>query len=111
MNSVITAFATAILPPLLEIAAIALMAWLARVSTYAKAKWGVEIEARHREALHSAIMSGIRAAVAKGLTGQQAIDAAVDHAAASVPDAISALNPASQVMVNIATAKLKEVLG
>lgn len=111
MNSIVAGFVSAVLPSILEIAGIALMAWLARVSLYAKAKWGIEIEAKHREALHSAIMSGIRAALAKGLTGSEAVDAAVAHATASVPDAITALNPATQVLINIATAKLKEALG
>ncbi|RWR26808.1 hypothetical protein D2T29_19720 [Sinirhodobacter populi] len=111
MNSAIAGFVSAVLPSLLEIAGLFLMAWLARVSTFAKEKWGIEIEAKHREALHSAIMSGIRSAVARGLTGPAAIDAAIQHATASVPDAIAALNPASQVLINIASAKLKEVLG
>lgn len=111
MQSVINSVVSSILPSLLEIAGIVLMAWIARVSLYAKEKWGIEIEAKHREALHSAIMSGIRAALGQGLTGSAAIEAAVEHATASVPDAIAALNPASQVLINIATAKLKEALG
>lgn len=110
MNFVISAFAAAVLPSLVEIASLALMAWLVRFSAFAKERWGVEIEAKHREALHSAILSGILAAVSRGLSGEQAVQAAVAHAAESVPDAIAALNPTTQVLVNIATAKLKEAL-
>ena len=35
----------------------------------ARARWGIEIEARHREALHSALMTGVRHALARGAAG------------------------------------------
>lgn len=104
-------FLTALLPPLLDVAGIALAGVLIRVSLIAKQRWGVEIDARHREALHSALMSGIRAALAQGLTGQAAVNAAVDHAARSVPDAIGRLAPTAQVITAIAEAKLREAVG
>ena len=61
------AFLTALTPQLIElIAAIAtiILGWLA---AQARARWGIEIEARHREALHSALMTGVRYAVARDL--------------------------------------------
>lgn len=99
---------TAVLPPLLDIAGIAVAGVLIRVSLVAKQRWGIEIEARHREALHAALMSGVRAALAGGLSGQAAVDAAIRHAARSVPDAINRLSPTAQVLASIAEAKLAE---
>lgn len=99
---------TAILPTLLQAIAAILGLLLIRASTYASARWGIEIEARHREALHSALMSGIRAALSKGLAGQAAIDAAVVYASESVPDALAALDPSVEVMTRLAEAKLRE---
>ena len=102
---------TAVLPPLLDIAGLAVAAVLVRVSLVAKQRWGLEIEARHRDALHSALMSGVRAALAGGLTGRAAVDAAIEHAARSVPDAIGRLDPTAQVITAIAEAKLREAVG
>jgi hypothetical protein len=85
---------------------------LARLSNLARERWGIEVEARHREALHSAIMSGIQAALARGLTGQAAVSAAINHATVSVPDAIRKLPQATPaVLSSIAEAKLREAIG
>jgi hypothetical protein len=108
MNALFIGLYSAILPTLLQLFALFLMAWLVRVSTIAKARWGIEIEARHREALHSAIMSGLQAALGRGLSGPDAIAAAITHTRASVPDALAALKPAADVLASIAEAKLKE---
>lgn len=106
MQSILTDIYTAILPTLLELIAAILGVVLLRVSAVAKEKWGIEIEARHREAFQTAVMSGIAAALAKGLQGSDAIDFAVKHVEASVPDALAALKPSAQVLTNIASAKL-----
>lgn len=106
MQSFLTDIYMAVLPMLLELIAAALGVVLLHLSAVAKARWGIEIEARHREAFQTAMMSGIAAALSRGLTGSAAVDAAIAHVEASVPDAISALRPSPQVMVNIAAAKL-----
>jgi hypothetical protein len=110
MNAILTELYSAFLPTLLQIIGAVLMAILIRATEVARARWGIEIEARHREALHSALMSGIRAALSRGSSPQEAIAAAVQHAAQSVPDAIMALQPDSGVLSSIAEAKLREVL-
>lgn len=110
LNGAVSAILPSILPTLLELFGLLLMAWLVRLSLFVKAKWGIEIEARHREALHSAVMSGIRAALSKGLTGQMAVTAAIEHVTASVPDAIAALSPSADVLSNLVEAKLREAL-
>lgn len=46
----------AILPTLLTLIGAILSFILARAADVAKARWNIEIEARHREALHSALM-------------------------------------------------------
>ena len=96
-----------VLPLLLS----AIAAWLARAlitaAGEAKRRWGIEIEARHREALHSALMSGITAALNRGLAGQQAVDAAISYAARSVPDALAKLEPDAAVLAELTVAKLR----
>ena len=102
-----TAYAT-LLPLVLQAIAAVLGLLLIRATSYASTRWGIEIEARHREALHSSIMSGIRAALSKGLTGKQALDAALAYTTKSVPDALEALQPTAEVLVSLAEAKLRD---
>lgn len=111
MNAILASALPQVLPTVLELTGIALGGVLLRASLVAKRRWGIDIEARHREALHSALMSGVRAALDRGLSGRAAIDAALDHAGQSVPDAISALNPTVDVLASIAKAKLREAAG
>ncbi len=101
----------ALLPQLLEIVALILAAVLTWAAAKAKAKFGIDIEARHRDALHSAIMTGVRLALAKGMSGPSVVTAALDHARLSVPDAINALGAGKTVLVNIAEAKMQEAAG
>ena len=71
------------------------------------ARDGIEIEARHREALHSALMTGVRRALASGLQEREAVaEATVNHVRTSVPDALAALNPAPRQLVDVAEATL-----
>ena len=106
------AFLTALTPHLIElIAAIAtiILGWLA---AQARARWGIEIEARHREALHSALMTGVRHALARGLQGREAVsEAAVNYVRTSVPDALRALKPEPQQLVDMAEAQLERWRG
>lgn len=104
----ITQIYAALLPTLLQFTGLALAWIIARVATVAKDRWGIEIEAKHREALHSALMSGIRAALSKGLSGQEAVAAAIAYAQDSVPDAMERLGPSIQVLSSLAEAKLRE---
>ena len=96
-----------ILPILLQVIAGILGVLMIRATTYASTRWGIEIEARHREALQSAILSGVTAALSRGLTGQAALDAALVYTSKSVPDALRALNPSGEVLENLAMSKLR----
>lgn len=110
MNTILSDFLTAVLPAVVQLIGAVLGILLIRASNTARARWGIEIEARHREALHSALMSGVRAAMGRGLMGQTVIAAAIEHAGRSVPDALAALQPTPDVLSSIAQSKLREVV-
>jgi hypothetical protein len=100
-----------LLPHLLEIvgALVALAVAWAAVRFHA---WtGIQIQARHREALQSAIMTGVRAALARGIPAPQAVEHAIGYAQSSVPQAIAKLRPTEPVLHNLARAKLQEAQG
>lgn len=107
MNSIAELYA-AVLPAVLQAIAALLGLLLLRASEAARKRWGIQIEAAHRDALHSALMSGIRAALSRGLSGTAAVASAVTYAQQSVPDAIKALAPSAEVITQIAEAKLDE---
>lgn len=100
----------ALLPAILPVIGLVITAILQRAAATAQARWGIEIEARHREALHSALMTGITAALSRGLGTRAAIDAALTYAAGSVPDAIAALAPSGQTLQELAEAKLLQAI-
>lgn len=110
MNDILSQIYSAVLPPLLVLLSVVLGRILARAAAIAQERWGIEIEATHRDALHSALMSGIAAALSRGLTGSAAINAAVAYAAKSVPDALASLDPSSEVLTSLAEAKLRQAL-
>jgi hypothetical protein len=78
---------------------------------------GIEVEAKHREALHSAILTGVRSAVQHGpKKGMEDIKAlAIAHVRQSVPDAVAALVPGDSVLDRLveryAMQQLDRVLG
>lgn len=97
-----------LLPTLLQVIAAILGVLLMRAANTARTRWGIEIEARHREALQSALMTGITAALARGLRGGEAVTAAIDHAAkAGAPDAIEFFGLGVDDLTRIAESKLQ----
>lgn len=99
---------TAITPGLIEIIGVLLTGIVAWVAAKAREKWGIDIEARHREALHWALFSGAQLAMANELTGKAALELVLHYVNQSVPDAIASLNPAPDVIVDLAKAKLEQ---
>lgn len=71
---------------------------------------GIQIEAKHREALHSAMMNGALMALDGNLSGKKAVDLIVDYARRSVPDAIRHLVKDESVLFRLAEAKLQQIL-
>lgn len=101
----------AVMPHVLEIISIVLASMLGWAANTARKKWGIDIEAKHRDALHSALMTGARLAFQRGLTGQEAINQILQHVQISVPDAVIGLDARTEVLGNLAKAKLREVAG
>ena len=110
MNSLLNELYAAAVPLLITAFGTILTIVLDRATKVARERWGIEIEATHRAALHSALMSGVRAALLRGLSGREAVEAAIIHASGSVPDAIIALKPDAGVLTRIAEAKLGDAL-
>ena len=99
----------ALLPHLLEIISILLASLIGWAANTARRKWGIDIEARHREALQSALLNGARLALERGFGGQAAVAEILKHVQISVPDAVIALDARKEVLGNLAQAKLREV--
>lgn len=101
----------AVTPLLIDLLAIVLMAALTWAAAWGKRKFGIDIEAKHRDALHSALMTGARLAAARQLTGPGALQLITDYVRKSVPDALATLAPSQAVLTDLADAKLQEALG
>ena len=101
-------FMTAAAPGVVELIGLALTGIIGWAATRARAKWGIEIEARHREALQSALLNGARLAMDRQLTGKAAIDLVLTFIRASVPDAIGNLKASPEVLTDLARAKLEQ---
>lgn len=110
LPDILTALYYDLLPTLLQAISVILGIVLMRVAGVAKARWGIEIEARHREALHSALVTGISMALRRQMSPTDAVGAAIQYARRSVPDAFEALAPAPDVLADLATAKLREAV-
>lgn len=108
--SILTEIVTPSLPIVLQLVGGLLATLIGLAANMARKRWGIEIEARHRDALHSALMSGIEAAFEAGATGEDAVQAAVQHAKASVPDAVAALIPGNGVLEAIARSKARGLI-
>ncbi len=99
----------AVIPHVLEIISIMLASMVGWAANTARKKWGIDIEAKHRDALHSALMTGAQLAMQRGLTGQEAINQILQHVQISVPHAVIGLDARTEVLGNLAQAKLQEV--
>lgn len=93
----------------------AAIGWLANMI---RLKLNIDIEAKHREALHSAAMTGINAALAKVggaashltmTTKNTVIDQAMNWVISSVPEAIKSLGITPEGVQKLVTAKLNMV--
>lgn len=83
-----------------------------RVAGAFEAATGIRIDAAHREALHSAVQSGIEAALEEGPeAGLDEIKAhAIAYAHRSVPDAIKHLVPGDGILDDLALRYYREAL-
>lgn len=91
----------------------ALLTFFANRATGAfQAATGIRIEEKHMNALHSAIMTGVEAAMVEGPeAGIEVIrHRAVRYAQQSVPDAITALVPGDGVLDRLAERYVREAM-
>ena len=85
---------------------------------YIKKKYDIDVEVADRQALHSALQTGIQAAIQKServvdpayINKEKIISEAVSYAEKSVPDAVRRLEPTPEVMAHIALSKLAQIL-
>ncbi|MFG6082312.1 hypothetical protein ACEUZ9_002957 [Paracoccus litorisediminis] len=98
-----------IAPSSVELIGAVLTACIGWLVLMLRQRFGIEIEARHREALHWALYSAAQLAIAQKLTGPAAINLIKGYVIRSVPDAMARLNPSSQVLSDLAKAKLEQV--
>ena len=111
MQDILNQIYAATLPPLLLIIGTVIGRILARLAKVAQDRWGIEIEARHREALQSAMMTGITAALTRGLRGKDAIDAAIIQAiGAGARDAVDFFELGTAELERLAEAKLHSAI-
>ena len=80
------------------------------------AKWRLDVEQKHRDALHRALLTGVNFAFdtlqlhPAVATHDKAIAVAVDYVKGSVPDALKRLAPSQEQLEAMARAKLQEKL-
>lgn len=98
-------------PPLLNVLSVVVTAAISVAAARFTQLTGVQIEARHREALHSALMTAARVAVERNFSGANAVSFVEDYARRSVPDAIRALAPSPTTLEALARSKIRQVLG
>ena len=97
-------------PAILAILGAILTPLLGLVFDLARKRLGLDLDARHREALHSALMTGARLALARQLTGPAAIKIVLDYVQASVPAAVEHFTPSADHLKRMAEAKLEQAL-
>lgn len=99
-------------PHLADLVGLIVTALVSFIAVQIKARTGSELDARARDALHSALTTGAMLALARyGRTArinkEAMVAEAVTYAKASVPDAIKRLGPVGSVLEDLATAKIE----
>ena len=110
MDTITAAIIAQVVLPIVATIVTAIIGWAA---AQARARWGIEIEARQREALHSALMTGAQLAMSR--LGPQASQtalttAAVEYAERSVPGAMTGLKPSVSTLHDLALAKIATMI-
>ncbi|MGP3699890.1 hypothetical protein ACTVZP_22055, partial [Rhodobacter sp. NSM] len=95
-------------PSLLDLAGVALTALIGFATVRFQHWTGIQIEARHREALHSAIMTAARLAVARKLAPDAATDFVSSYVQKSVPDALQQLAPPADTLDALVRSRLTQ---
>lgn len=104
-----------LLPAVLSLVGFAALAAIGAISMKLNKKFAVEIEqgkkvieSFDRDALHKAMATAATVALSRGLIGEDAMRFILRYVGVSVPDALLSLSPDTQVLRDIAMAKLAE---
>lgn len=97
----------ALMQIILQVVGVVVASLIGWVAVTAKKKYDLEISTELKDMLHSGLTTGILMALRKGLSGNAAIAAALDHARISIPETIAKSKATTDVMINIAEAKLE----
>lgn len=109
MQTILQAIYAELLPVILQLIAAVLGVVLLRAANVARDRWGIEIEARHREALHSALVTGITAALGQKFRGDEAVGQAAVHVLeVGAPDAVEFFGLSVSELERMALAKLNQ---
>ena len=101
----------ALSPLLLAAVAALLTLFLGWLTVTFHRQFGTEIEAKHREALHSAMMMGVSRATELDGDPNAITREALAYAKRSVADAIRALGANDDILWDLAEAKIRQVIG
>lgn len=95
-----------VLPPLLSFLAVLVTVTLGWAARAIQRRTGIALEEKDMVALHSAITTGVQAALNKGAPSDPAIvRSAVEYAQKSVPEAMHRLKPSVEILRSLAEAK------
>jgi hypothetical protein len=101
-------FWATVTPALLSFLSVAVPAILSYIA-YIVQSWVAKArEGKDREALHSALQTGVRAAETTPLPQDEKVLYAVNYARKSVPEALANLAPSAEVLTKLAQSKLEE---
>lgn len=107
-----TTLLNALAPSLLELAGLVVTGLLGWLANTARQKLGLQVEAGLREALHGAVMTGLKLALERATDRDDMDRASVDDAVAYVkrssPDAVRRLRASDDVLRSLAVSKLPE---
>ncbi len=114
MNPLALELAVAILQPIVMSGASVAAAWFVkRLADEAKKRTGIEVEARHREALHSALETALNVGLQRlAQRGKEAYGSrafltdGLDYVHRSVPDAVQHFGVSDRMLGQMLTAKL-----
>ena len=104
-------FWAAVLPPVLSLISVVITVLIGMAATALKNRANITIEQAHRDALHSAIMTGVQAAMRRAGPAdlpKVAITETIKYVHQSVPDAVKALRPSDRVLFDLVEAKLTQ---
>lgn len=110
----------AVQPYIVDVLVAIMTALLGMIYAWVRAKFGIDIEAKHREALHSAVVTGLNLGAAKiggvlaGRTisvGSPVVAEAMTWVARSVPDALGHFGITDAKLQELVLAKAQQVFG